>query len=123
MVLIVITILSLFVCKPSWCYDRGSEMRGDNCQVDESGISYNTMDIQYVDPVFVYVLQLLTELVILVFYLLKMSHVTNRDEKEIILWSKCALFVCTVASGGLYLFGISFPLHSILFILFLGVHK
>lgn len=122
-VLIITTIMSLFICKPSWCYDKGTEMVGDNCQTDVDGVTYNVLDIQYANPLYIFVLQIVTELVILIFYVIKMSHVTNRDEKEIILWSKCILFVCTAASGFLYAFGNSFPLHSILFIIFLGVHK
>ena len=98
-------------------------MVGDNCETDVDGVEYNVLNIQYANPIYIFILQIVTELVILIFYVIKMSHVTNRDEKEIILWSKCILFVCTAASGFLYAFGNSFPLHSILFIIFLGVHK
>jgi hypothetical protein len=121
--MIFLTILSLFVCKPAWCYDKGDEMQDDTCQEDRSGVQYNTLSIEYMNPLYIYVLQLVTELLVLVFYLMKMMHTANPDEKEVIFWSKCILFLCTGFSGLLYSVDISLPVHSILFILFLGVHK
>lgn len=67
-------------------------------------------------------LQLSTEIIILIFYVQKIEHYMNREEKKRTFRIKFVTTMLTALSGLIYVFGGSLPLHNILFILFLGFH-
>ncbi len=93
-----------------------------NCQIDVQGLEYYTLDFEYLTPYYGYLLQLSTEIIILLFYMQKIEHYTNREEKLRIFRIKIVMTILTALSGLVYLFGGSMPLHNILFIIFLGFH-
>lgn len=81
------------------------------------------MQIKYVDPIYNFFLQIVTELVILLCYAQKLEHYTNKKEKLKVFWVKIALFGCTALTAIFYVIDEYVPLNSIFFILFLCAHK
>lgn len=91
--------------------------------VDSRGVIYYTMRIKYVDPIYGFFLQIVTELVILLCYAQKLKHYTNKKEKQRVFCVKMVLFGMTALAAILYAAEIYLPLNSICFILFLCSHK
>ncbi len=59
---------------------------------------------------------------ILVNYAQKIEHYNDKKPKLRVFWYKFVLFGLTTASGLVYMFGYSVPLHNLFFIAFLAVH-
>ena len=70
-----------------------------------------------------FLLQVITELIIILCYAMKIEHYTNKKEKMRIFWAKFLLFFLTVISAFAYALEKYMPLHNIFFILFLSFHK
>jgi hypothetical protein len=63
-----------------------------------------------------------TEFMILVNYAQKIEHYHDKQPKLRVFWAKLVLFGLTTASGLVFMFGSSLPLHNLFFIAFLAVH-
>lgn len=94
-----------------------------NCSFDSEGVEYYTLDFDYFDPLYTYLLQVFTQFVIIFSYSRKIAYYTHRREKVLLLKAKILIMILTIASGFLYMIDLSFPLHSILFVVFLTCHK
>lgn len=81
------------------------------------------MRLKYVDPIYNFFLQIVTELVILLCYAQKLTHYNNKKEKQRVFFVKLALFGLTALAAIFYAADVYLPLNSICFILFLCSHK
>lgn len=90
---------------------------------DSQGVVYYTMRMNYVDPIYNFFLQLVTEIFILFCYAQKLTHYTNKDQKMKVFAVKLGLFALTALAAVLYAAEYYLPLNNICFILFLCSHK
>ena len=91
--------------------------------IDKRGVIYYTMKINYVDPIYSFLLQIVTELFILLCYAQKIEHYTNKKEKMKIFLIKLVLFGFTALAAIFYAADLYLPLYSTFFVLFLCCHK
>lgn len=121
-VLIVATLVLMFFTKPAWCVQLADQISSD-CMVDSRGVVYYTMRLRYIDPIYSFFLQIVTELVVLLCYAQKMTHYTDRRQKEKVFIVKMCLFGATALAALLYAADVYLPLNTICFILFLCSHN
>lgn len=90
---------------------------------DSNGRKYYTLESGYFDPIYSFILQIITEVTLILCYSMKIDHYNNKKEKIRIFWVKVAFLFFTVISSLSYITENRLPLHNIFFMLFLSHHK